>query len=67
MYICICKAVTDEQLEQLMAQGCRNIRDLQRKCKVGADCGCCLQYVRDMISSQDPTREDHQNNSTTKD
>lgn len=53
MYVCICKAVTDQDLEDLMSAGCTNIRDLQKKCKVGADCGACLNSVREMVQSRE--------------
>jgi len=68
MYVCICKAVTDEEISELLAAGCKNVRDLQKKCRVGADCGCCLNAVREMVDqTRNTPHESHQKVSDIKD
>lgn len=57
MYVCLCKAVTQQQLEQSVAQG-DSYAQIRQKLGVGTDCGCCgqnaKQLVRDYTSKLPP-------------
>lgn len=63
MYICLCKAVTDKDLESLFNTG--KLSSLKEACNrlgVGSDCGTCLLKADEFISekagrhSQNPKR-----------
>ena len=42
MYICICNAVTERDIEHCVsACGACSVEDLQRELGVAAGCGCC--------------------------
>lgn len=46
MYVCICKAVTDGDIQRAAHQGARNLRDLQESLGVASSCGKCAQCAR---------------------
>lgn len=43
MYICICKGVTDKQLEEKYIQYQGNMKQILKSLGVGSDCGVCLK------------------------
>lgn len=43
MYICICKAITQKQIEEKMLQTGGNISLTLRSLGVGSECGVCVQ------------------------
>ncbi|WP_341676174.1 (2Fe-2S)-binding protein [Niveibacterium sp. SC-1] len=51
MYICVCNAVTERQIEQAAREGARRLRDLREQLGVTSDCkscaGCALKCLRD--------------------
>ena len=64
MIICSCKGISDRQIQQLIQQGCKNLKDLMSACPIGRDCGSCLCQTREMISalhngSKDRKPSDH--------
>ncbi len=51
MYVCICKAVTDTQIHEAVAQGsCCTMRDLRNCFGVGTQCGRCALHARDVLN-----------------
>lgn len=52
MYICICKAVTDRQLQQAIDGGLCSRKQLFECFGVGGDCGKCGKDVRAMLARQ---------------
>ena len=49
MYLCHCKAVTEEQVRQAVAQGARSLSDLSIRFGVGSECGQCHAAVEDCL------------------
>lgn len=41
MFICICNAVTERQVQTAIAEGAVSLQDLQGQLGVAACCGCC--------------------------
>jgi bacterioferritin-associated ferredoxin len=41
MFVCICKAVTDSQLDSAIEQGAQTVEDLGACTGAGTDCGGC--------------------------
>lgn len=52
MYICVCKAVTDSQLELAINDGKCTRRQLFECFGVGSDCGKCNKEIRDLIKQK---------------
>jgi bacterioferritin-associated ferredoxin len=51
MYVCICNAVTDRQIEQAVYEGALTLEDLQRTLAVGSQCGQCKSCARDCLAA----------------
>ena len=43
MYICLCRAVTDKQIEQAVEDGARCMEDLQEQLEISTCCGSCAE------------------------
>jgi len=48
MYVCLCKAVTQQQIEQAVAEG-DSYAQIRQKLGVGTDCGCCGQSAKQLV------------------
>lgn len=51
MYICVCQAVTDSDIQQAVKNGARTLKDLRRDLKVGIECGLCAEAARKCLKS----------------
>ena len=49
MYVCICNGVTDSQIRQAAANGCREVSELTMRTGCGATCGSCLDMAAGML------------------
>jgi len=49
MYICICNAVTEREIQGAVQLGCRSVDDLRRDLGVASCCGQCAKEVHDVI------------------
>lgn len=51
MYVCVCSAVTERQIQQAARDGAKTLKDLRRDLGVTAECGrcatCAKQCLRD--------------------
>lgn len=54
MYICICKAVTEDQVHQAIEQGATRVRDLQMQLGVATQCGACAGCARSILAERSP-------------
>ena len=43
MYICICNAITERQVQSAVADGAATMSDLQGQLGVATCCGCCAE------------------------
>ena len=48
MYVCICKAITDKQLEDAQ-KSAQSIREVCQNLGLGSDCGACMQEAVQLI------------------
>ena len=46
MYVCVCNAITEEQIRQAIADGANSLDDLREAIGLGEQCGKCFEYVR---------------------
>ena len=46
MYICVCNALTDKQVETAITSGCRRPDDIYSQCGTKPQCGRCAEQCR---------------------
>ncbi|MCK9259147.1 MAG: (2Fe-2S)-binding protein [Azoarcus sp.] len=49
MYVCVCNAVTERQIEHAVRQGANTLRQLRLELGVSAECGRCATCARDCL------------------
>jgi bacterioferritin-associated ferredoxin len=49
MYVCVCLAVTQSEVERAIEQGATSREAITRACKAGGDCGACHGMLETMI------------------
>jgi bacterioferritin-associated ferredoxin len=52
MYVCVCRAVKDDQVRAAIAAGARSVDDVTAACCAGDDCGACHATIEGMIQEQ---------------
>ena len=52
MYICLCYGVTDGQVKSLVEDGACSVKDVQKRCLAGTDCGSCLDQLRQTVEKE---------------
>ncbi len=50
MYICVCKAITDTQIQTAINDGMNTRKALHQCLGVGSDCGKCNRHVRELVN-----------------
>ena len=61
MFVCICNAITDRQIQEVVAAGATSLSDLQAQLGVATCCGCCSYLASSYLSANNTT---NQNNTT---
>ena len=56
MYVCICNAVTENQVKNALREGATTLEDLRNTLSVGTCCGCCTEYLESRLV-QSPSQE----------
>ena len=49
MYVCLCNGVTDHEIREVAAAGCRTLSELTMRTGCGATCGSCLDMAQDIL------------------
>jgi bacterioferritin-associated ferredoxin len=49
MYVCVCKAVTQAEVDGAILGGALSVADVTRVCRAGGDCGACHATIDSMI------------------
>ena len=60
MYVCVCKAVTDSQVNQAIDQGACTRRQLMQCTGAGGVCGKCTQSMKSMLDERSCRPTDRQ-------
>ena len=55
MYVCICNAITEQQIRDLAAAGCRDLGTLQNELGVAAGCGTCMETALGVLNDATPS------------
>ncbi|MEH6824090.1 MAG: (2Fe-2S)-binding protein [Motiliproteus sp.] len=58
MYVCVCKAVTDAQVQDRVAMGGDSVRALSRCTGLGTECGKCIGFARERIAHHQSARHE---------
>lgn len=51
MYICICKAITDKQVQEA-AKTCSTMAEVYKRLGLGSECGACVQEAIEAYTNQ---------------
>ena len=51
MIVCVCRRVSDRDIERLARSGCASFEDLQMDTGVATCCGNCAQCAREVFES----------------
>lgn len=54
MYVCICHAVTDSDLEAEIGAGARTEDEIGERCRAGTSCGSCVDRICEMLETVRP-------------
>ena len=69
MYVCICKGITQKQVEEAIAvRKGQSAKNIMRALGIGSDCGTCVEdAIQQMLqsSNKNSTSQHTQNTSTT--
>lgn len=49
MYVCICHAVPECEVEYEIAAGARTVEEVGQRCYAGTGCGGCQERIREML------------------
>lgn len=49
MYVCVCLAVTDTEVQSAIESGATTREAVTRACRAGGDCGACHTMIESMI------------------
>jgi bacterioferritin-associated ferredoxin len=52
MYVCICRAVTEESVRAAIDAGAETVEAVTAACCAGDDCGACHDVIEDMIENR---------------
>lgn len=52
MFVCVCRAVTQEQIEVAIDGGAHTVDAVTRACCAGDDCGACHQTIEDLLEDR---------------
>jgi bacterioferritin-associated ferredoxin len=52
MFVCICRAVTEQQVKASIDAGATTVQAVTRACCAGDDCGACRVTIEDMIEDR---------------
>ena len=59
MYICLCHAVTEKQIEDAISKGARCLNDLSSELNVADSCGRCRSCARACLKkAKEPNQSD---------
>ena len=50
MYVCICKQVTEQQIQDAINDGVNTVDGIATELGASTDCGSCRDCVKDMIT-----------------
>jgi bacterioferritin-associated ferredoxin len=55
MYVCVCRAVSDRQIREVVSRGAASLEEVKAYLPVAGCCGCCEEAANELISSYKKT------------
>lgn len=52
MFVCICKAVTEEEVHEHVDCGARDVDAIGERCGAGLGCGTCVNRLEEILCSR---------------
>ena len=49
MYVCICKAISDQDIREAVANGADNLASIQAHLGAATNCGTCIEHAQEVI------------------
>ena len=49
MYVCVCFAVTEDEIQETIDGGATTRDEVTRECRAGGDCGSCHEMIDGML------------------
>ena len=56
MYVCICSAITDQQIRRAAASGVDNLYELREHLGVASNCGTCADQAQSILNEANESR-----------
>lgn len=53
MYVCVCHALNDRDVERAKCEGASRPDDIHKHCGVDVRCGRCLATIKKMLDAQE--------------
>jgi len=50
MYVCICKAVSDHDIKEAVANGAEDLLTIQSRLRAATGCGSCADHAEQVIN-----------------
>jgi bacterioferritin-associated ferredoxin len=57
MFVCVCFAVTDKEIEAAIDAGADTRELVTKACEAGGDCGSCHEMIEQIIETKRLTRK----------
>ena len=51
MIVCVCRGVSERQVEAVVAEGATTVDQVARACRAGTDCGACRFMVAEIVEA----------------
>lgn len=51
MFVCVCNAITENDICSAVAGGCKSLRELREQLDFGSTCGRCQGCARDVLKN----------------
>jgi bacterioferritin-associated ferredoxin len=59
MYVCVCKAVCDREVEAAIDDGATSVEAVTNACGAGGDCGACHKEIADRLARRTQAAHAH--------
>lgn len=52
MLVCVCKGISDKQIDASLAEGATSFRAIKSELGLGSCCGQCIPFAKDMVADK---------------
>ena len=49
MIVCLCNAISEAKIREVIRTGATSVREVQKRCGAGTDCGSCVMVIEQMV------------------